>query len=320
MNPMMAGAGQLRGLLLEALADLQQRGVLVRQRAALPLGLLQQRAQLGAASRDLQRDGQRLAHREQELAGPLLPRLQAGELEQARHLSCPEQRHQRHRLRSALHQAGADVQLVAGRSDDGDLRLQHSLARHSLPGPERGVRVPPVERVPADQPEDSVRSGGVQGAHRATEVRAEKGHRPVGSFIRLQLAAELLHQPGASRGQPVGAAALRLEPFQALRHLVGLAGQIAQLVAAHHRDGLGEVALAESAEPGGERLEAAQEGDADPDEEQEHHRQAGDGDRDRDARAGALGVVGGGERAGQLGLVEGGGPVEQLGHALLPDL
>src|SRR5229473_8607775 len=80
----------------------------------LPPRLREQAAQLGAAPRHVERDGERLAHGSEQLGGTLRPGLQADQLEDAGDLADAEQRNQRDRAWRPVGQARADPKL-AGR-------------------------------------------------------------------------------------------------------------------------------------------------------------------------------------------------------------
>ncbi len=184
-----AGPGQLVGLLFEPAARVHQCGVLLLERAPLPLGFIEQRPQLLAAARDLDGDGQRLAHRSEQLGRALLPGLQAGQLEEAGDPAVAQQGNERDRPRRSLHQPGADAKVIGGRLHHGDLAVQHCLAGKALPAAERGRRF--GQPVLAEETENSVGVRDVECADGTGEVAAEKGCGAVGCLPRFQLAAEL---------------------------------------------------------------------------------------------------------------------------------
>src|SRR6266849_2366108 len=278
-----------------------------------------------AAPRHVERDGERLAHGSEQLGGTLRPGLQADELEDAGDLADAEQRNQRDRAWRPVGQARADPKLAGRGMHDHDLALERGLADEALAGAEAQGPVAGRDRVLSQHAKDAVRVRGVEGSHRAIERAAEGSDGAVRHFLRLQLSAELVRQGRLHALQPIDVAPLGFELLEAVRHLVRLPGQLAQLVAAHHRDGGAEVALAEAAEPGCEVGHALQHFAADPERQQEHHHQARDAETQAHAGAGPLGFRRRGERVGQLRLVERRGLVEELRHPgplplQLPDL
>ena len=120
--------------------------------------------------------------------------------------------------------------------------------------------------------------------------------------------------------EPVDPASLGLEALEALRHLVRLPGEIAQLVAADDGNGPAEVSLAEAAESGGEAGHAAQHVAADPQGEQEHQDEGRDAQRQAQLRAEALSFRRCRERLRQIRLVEDGCLVEELRDPCLSGL
>ena len=96
-----AGPGELLGLLLQPPPRVQERRVLLLERAPLRLHLArlllrlrEQRAQLGPAPRHIEGDGKGLAHGSEQFSGALLPGPQGGQLQDAGDRADADERNQ----------------------------------------------------------------------------------------------------------------------------------------------------------------------------------------------------------------------------------
>src|SRR5437016_7626336 len=210
----------------------------------LPLRFREQCAQLGTAPGPLESDGQGLAHGSEQLRCRRVPGLQAGEFEDAGDPADAEQWNQRDGARGPGRESGRDPQLALGGVDDHDFGLQRGLSDETLAEAKAWHSVVRRERIFSQEAERAIRVQRVERADGAFQIAAEHRYGTLRHLPGREFAAKLLGQGRLSGLEPVDPASLGLEALEALRHLVRLPGEIAQLVAAGDGNGPVEVSLA----------------------------------------------------------------------------
>ncbi len=259
------GARQVLLLRAQLLVVGGQLVLLIGQPLCLPPRLGQQIAHGGARARDLERDGQRLADRPQELADLIGARPEQRKLEHAGHASHVDQRHEHDRLRRRLAQARTHAQ-VAGRRifDHRQGSRERRLADQPLAEAKRGRRRRVVaatrgrQRELRDELQRVLLRGEVERAGGRLDVAGQQAQRSLRDLAQVQLATQFVGQLRMTALEPIGAVALGGQAAQVLRHLVGVARERAQLVAGGHRQQAREVAAAEARQPRRDIRQAAQ--------------------------------------------------------------